>query len=457
MRALPRGVARARTSHRCRGCTPALAGAALLLAFGAACTGEPRAAAAVDDPPAFDSTADVVAVRRGPLRQVLLLSGELRSVGGATITVPDSPQRDPVIRWMIDEGAPVQPGDQLVELDTSEIASQLDSRQISLEEAINELNNRSAEIAGEIAQMELEVERARINLRKAEIDASVPQDLQSQREHQEFQLALEQAQNELAKIEADYEALIEGSEAELDVLRIDVQMAEREVAEVRRALETMVLRAPIAGLAVAADNRREGRKFQVGDATWDNAEIMLIPDLSVMVVDTRMSDVDDGKVTPAMRVLCTLDAYPERQIPGYVRTITPVAVGLNMRSEQRYFRIIVELEESDPEIMRPGMSVKASIVTGARDDALLAPRAALAVSGDPQRARLRDGGEVEVELGPCNAHVCVVESGLEAGDRLAHMPAATLPEGAPDAAELAGGTTRAERGPTTDAATGEAG
>lgn len=418
MRALPCGVARARTAHRSRGCTPALAGAALLLAFGAACAGEPRAAAAVDDPPAFDSSADVVAVRRGPLRQILLLSGELRSVGGASITVPDSPQRDPVIRWMIDEGTPVQPGDRLVELDTSEIASQLDSRQISLEEAINERNNRSAEIAGEIAQMELEVERARINLRKAEIDASVPQDLQSQREYQEFQLALEQAQNELAKIEADYEALIEGSEAELDVLRIDVQIAEREVEEVRRALETMVLRAPIAGLAVAADNRREGRKFQVGDATWDNAEIMLIPDLSVMVVDTRMSDVDDGKVTPAMRVLCTLDAYPERQIPGYVRTITPVAVGLNMRSEQRYFRIIVDLEESDPEIMRPGMSVKVEVVTAARENELLVPRKALEFGPAEVYVTLEGGERRQIELGPCSAHECVVASGLSEGTRL---------------------------------------
>jgi hypothetical protein len=389
---------------------------ALPAATAAGCSG--AGAAAASDRRLAAGGDGVVTVQRGPLRQVLLLTGELSSVGGARIVVPDSPQRDPVIRWMIDEGTPVQPGDQLVELDTSEIASQLDERQISLEEAVNERNNRSAEIAGEIAQMDFEVEQARINLRKAEIDASVPPELQSQREYQEFQLAKEQAQNELDKIEADFAALVEGSEAELDVLRIDVQIAEREVEEVRRALDTMVLRAPRAGIAVAAENRREGRKFQVGDSTWDNAELMIIPDLAAMVVDTRMSDVDDGKVTPGMPVVCTLDAYPERQISGQVRTITPVAQWLNMRSEQRFFRIIVDLEATDAEIMRPGMSVKVEVVTAARDDELLVPRGALEFSPEEVFAVLENGERRRIELGSCSAHECAVVSGLSQGARV---------------------------------------
>ena len=397
-----------------------VAGAAILLTAGAGCSSEP----ATTDPTstgltAIDATADVAVVRRGPLRQVMLLSGELRSVGGADIVVPDSPQRDPVIRWMIEEGTHVEPGDRMVELDTSEIASQLDERQIELEEKINELNERSAEVAGEIAQKEFEVEEARINLRKAEIDASIPQDLQSQREYQEFQLALEQAQSDLAKVENDFTALVEGSEAELDVLGIEVQIEERDVAETRRALDTMELRAPRAGIAVAADNRREGRKFQIGDSTWDSAEIMLIPDLSEMMVDTRMSDVDDGKVTPGMRVVCTLDAYPDRQIGGFVRSITPVAQWLNMRSEQRFFRIMVDLEETDAEIMRPGMSVKVEVVTVVREDELLVPRRALEFGAEEEVfVVLENGDRQRIELGSCGLQECAVRSGLTQGARV---------------------------------------
>jgi hypothetical protein len=386
----------------------------LLPALLVGCAGQPHADTASFD----DIDGDSTVIRRGPLHQTLLLTGELRSVGGAEIVVPDSPQREPVIRWMIEEGTRVEPDDRMVELDTSSIASQLDSRQISLEEAINELNNRAAEIDGERAQSEFEVEQARISLRKAEIDASVPQDLQSLREYQEAQLALEQAQNNLAKVENEYDALVKGSEDELEVMRIEVQMAQRDVAEVQRALETMVLRAPRAGLAVAGDNRREGRKFQVGDTTWVGAELMVIPDLSEMIVDTRMSDVDDGKVTPGMQVWCTLDAYPEHRIEGYVRSITPVAQWLNMRSEQRFFRIIVDLEESDPEIMRPGMSVKVEVVTASSDDELLVPRKALEFGTTEVFAVLENGERRQVELGSCDAQACAVRQGLSEGDRV---------------------------------------
>jgi multidrug resistance efflux pump len=386
----------------------------LLPALVVGCAGQPHADTASFD----DIEGDSAVIRRGPLHQTLLLTGELRSVGGAEIVVPDSPQRDPVIRWMVEEGTRVEPGDRMVELDTSEIASQLDSRQINLEETVNELNNRAAEIDGERAQAEFEVEQARINLRKAEIDASVPQDLQSLREYQEAQLALEQAQNNLAKVENDYGALLKGSEDELEVMRIEVQMAQRDVTEVQRALETMVLRAPRAGIAVAADNRREGRKFQVGDSTWDGAEIMLIPDLSEMIVDTRMSDVDDGKVTPGMQVWCTLDAYPENRIEGFVRSITPVAQWLNMRSEQRFFRIIVDLEESDPEIMRPGMSVKVEVVTASSDDELLVPRKALEFTPSEVFVLLENGERRQIELGSCDTQACAVRQGVSEGDRV---------------------------------------
>jgi len=397
---------------------PATVLACAVLVACAACT----SGAPTPDPPAFQSdsaaSGGLAIVHRGPLRQVLLLSGELRAVSGAKITVPQSRQRDAAIRWMVEEGTYVEEGDQMVELDTSQIATQLDDRQIQLEEAINELNGREAEVAGEVAQKEFEVEQGRINLRKAEIDAEVPEEFQSQREFQEFQLAREEATNALAKVETEFSSLVVGSAAELDVLRIEVQMAEREVAEVEYALETMVLRAPLAGIAVAGDNRREGRKFQVSDTTWVGAEIMAIPDLSVMMVDTRMSDVDDGKVTPGMEVVCTLDAYPETQIRGYVRSITPVAQWLNMRSEQRFFRIVVDLEESDPELMRPGMSVKVEVVTASRDDELLVPRAALEFGPEDVFAVLEGGERRRIELGPCSAHECSVVSGISAGTRV---------------------------------------
>ena len=49
--------------------------------------------------------------------------------------------------------------------------------------------------------------------------------------------------------------------------------------------------------------------------------------------------------------------------------------------------------------------------------ALLAPRAALDIAGEKARANTTSG-VVDVKLGPCDMHRCVVTSGLVEGARL---------------------------------------
>jgi multidrug efflux pump subunit AcrA (membrane-fusion protein) len=88
------------------------------------------------------------------------------------------------------------------------------------------------------------------------------------------------------------------------------------------------------------------------------------------------------------------------------------------RSLRRAYEVKVELDGADAERMRPGMSVKVEVLPPPRENVLLAPRAGLDWSQGAPRALLAAGGEAEVKLGPCNAEVCVVESGVQEGDRL---------------------------------------
>ena len=101
-----------------------------------------------------------------------------------------------------------------------------------------------------------------------------------------------------------------------------------------------------------------------------------------------------------------------------VTEISPVAQEDGEHSIRRAFRVVIVLEDSDPERMRPGMSVRAEIRLPSVENALLVPREALDWSGDTPRALLAGGEETEVELGECSAQDCVVLDGLAEGDRL---------------------------------------
>jgi multidrug efflux pump subunit AcrA (membrane-fusion protein) len=80
--------------------------------------------------------------------------------------------------------------------------------------------------------------------------------------------------------------------------------------------------------------------------------------------------------------------------------------------------VTVALERTDPERMRPGMSVKVAVTARRIEDAILAPRDALDLGTDEPHAVLAGGARVPVVLGPCDALRCVIEAGLEAGQPL---------------------------------------
>jgi multidrug resistance efflux pump len=139
------------------------------------------------------------------------------------------------------------------------------------------------------------------------------------------------------------------------------------------------------------------------------------PELESMQVEADLSDVDDGKVRPGMRVDCYLDAFPGLRYSGRIVEISPVARESRRSPLLRSFPVLIALDHPDPGRMRPGMSVRVEVAGAERPASLLVPRASLDLNGARPRAGLRDGGFAEVTLGPCSASQCVVESGLAEG------------------------------------------
>lgn len=347
-------------------------------------------------------------VRRGDFVAEQLLTGELRSAASELVIVPRLPSWETTIRFMVPDGSVVAEGERLVELDTAEIASELENRITQQQAALNELASKEAEIDGALAERELAVTQAEIALAKAEIEAAKPVDIQARKDYEAAQLALEQARVEHEKALADLAAYRESSRAEIDALRIELSKTEREVQQARQAIETMVLRAPASGIAVATENRREDRKYQEGDTVYVGATVMEIPDLNRMMVEADLSDVDDGQVVAGMTAACIMDAYPDLAYPCVVRSISPVAQEAGRRSLKRAFIARLDLQEVEPELMRPGMSVKVVVRTAERQDVSMAPRTALRFAEDGVFLATGDGERL-VRLGPCNAAECVLE------------------------------------------------
>jgi len=389
-----------------------LVGAATL--SGVACGGAHAERAA----PAGAGPTDDLRVRRGDFVQRFLMTGNLEAVRSDRILVPPNPSWQIQIRWMEEDGARVESGQKVVELDNTALVGELDEKTLAVLQRRDELEQQRAVLAGQEQDKRFQLEQKRVELDKAAIDAAIPESILERRAYQDLQLAHRRAQTEYSKVLDDLDSFRESSEAELAVLEIALVKAEREVGVAERAIETLALRAPRDGLLVISENPREGRKFQVGDTAWIGLTVARLPDLSEMRVEAVLTDVDDGRIKVGDSASCVMDAYPEFPIGCRVTGITPIAQEPERRSLRRSFRVVVELDETYPDRMRPGMSLKVEVEAFRLPDVLLAPRGGLGLDSEPAVAFLRGGDDREVEIGACNALECIVEGGLSEGDGL---------------------------------------
>lgn len=373
---------------------------------------------AVADP---SGSGPVLVVEQGELVAPILLTGELEADSALVLSAPRTETFELSIRWIAEDGAAVAQGERLVEFDDTALLDSISDHEIKVQQADNELTNLRATSAVAVAEKRFAALQAGIEANKAQIDASVPEHILSRLKYSEYQLALGRAALAREVTADDSQVAKRGTALQERVQELAYEKAERKYEAASDEIDSLTISAPQAGVMIVPENPFEGRKLQVGDKVFPGFTVAKLPDLSKMIVRAVLSDVDDGRVHPGMKVDCVLDAYPDRVFPGLVRSISPVARESERSSTRRFFSVVIELDETDESIMRPGLSVKADVL-GLRREGLLVPRAALQRTDQGVVAYDESGDPIAVQIGACNAHHCELLGGLDEGTKLSVAP-----------------------------------
>jgi HlyD family secretion protein len=202
-----------------------------------------------------------------------------------------------------------------------------------------------------------------------------------------------------------------------------IEEASSKLALARQQLARTEVRADVPGIVVYRDVffGSEQRKPQVGDQVWANQPLLILPDISRMVVETRVRETDIHKVERNQSVVIRVPAYPELRLSGQVTLVGTLAQEERERRGAKFFQVTVLVNESEPRL-RPGMTARVEVQVEERARALFVPVEAVfekdgrSICYALERGRLRPR---EVVLGPSNQDFVVVEKGLRRGDRVA--------------------------------------
>jgi RND family efflux transporter MFP subunit len=311
-------------------------------------------------------------------------------------------------RVLVDEGDSVTAGQVMAVLDQSVLEAQLRE-----------------------AEAELQAERARVQQQEASLAQAEARLAEAQTNLQRFESLSSEGAVSTQDLDTRSTAAataredVRVAQANVNSALADVQSQEARIQQLRTQLEQTLVKAPADGLVAE-------RMARVGDVTSGGTTLFTIIrdrllELQVNIPETQLPDIRVGSA-----VTITSDADERIQVQGRVRDISPL-----IDSATREAIVSIDLPPSD--VLRPGMFLRASIITSSSEGLTIPADAVIPQSGGDARVyRVVDGDRVEavtVTLGdlldssdPDLARIEVL-SGLSQGDRIVVDGAGYLNDG----------------------------
>jgi len=258
------------------------------------------------------------------------------------------------------------------------------------------------------------------------------------------QADLETAQAQLAEAQREWERVKDGtSPAELALLEAQLEDAERVAARVKdgpdpeevtaaqarvaaaqAAISQASLRASFAGIITQVENKP-------GDQATPGALAFRLDDLSRLLVDVQVSEVDINRIQPGQPVSLVFDAILNQEYQGKVSQVAPVGTTSQGVVD---FTVTVELTGADMAV-KPGMTAAVNIVVNQLEDVLLVPNRAVRVREGQRVVYVQRGGmpePVEIELGASSEESSQVVGGaLQEGDLIVLNPPTAFEQNGP--------------------------
>lgn len=339
-------------------------------------------------PPQY-KTANVL---RGDIESVVSATGAVRAV---TLVPIGSQVSGRIKEILADYNSLVKKGQRIATIEPDVFQARVDVGRAELEATKVAAATAQAQLESKRAQvknMQSKLEEARASLEKFELAVEDAVKNQKRREQLFLKRMISESDLDSGAVARDSalaqkrEALasVASNEAQLDVTRLDVNVAETHhrasLAQIQRAeaslksaeidLSHTVIYSPVDGIVISRD-------VDVGQTVAASLQAPLLftiaEDLSLMQVITSVDEADIGGIQEYQKATFTVDAYPNRAFEGKVVQVRNVP-----REAQNVvtYDVVIEVPNSDFKL-KPGMTANVSIIKASRQGAIKVPAAAI--------------------------------------------------------------------------------
>ena len=308
------------------------------------------------------------------------------------------------ITWLAPEGSTVVEGDPVIKFDASKQTAEVTDHQSEFKIKKSALERAKKEYTIQEKQLRLNLEKARRNY--------------DEKKHDAPRIARE-AEMEKELAELNFDAKLDQLKGDVEKAEVEVQRAQDNLDQAQRELDQMTVTAPIPGLVVYLEIWKGSgmSKVQEGDSPWPGMGLVKLPDLSEMIVNTAVSEVDANKVDSAQEVVVVLDALPDKEYSGVVAKKGTLARKKEHGSKINVFDVEVAILDHDDNL-KPGMSASCDIIIDRLPDVVSVPLEAVFEDQGQTVVYLANKKKREIEVGRRNDVAIEVTSGLDGDEEI---------------------------------------
>lgn len=273
---------------------------------------------------------------------------------------------------------------------------------------------------------EIDAQRSQVELESAQLEEKIFDEYTQPMTLKEKSQAVEDAQLLLESATKRAESTLHQKQVALEQNTKRLELQKEQLQKTKDEIAKHTITAPIPGIVLYGDPTEPWYRenIRLGGDVWGNMILFTMPDLRVMQVRLKIHEADVNKLAEHQKAKVTMDTYPGHVLDGEVTRIATIATGTDRwgsDTEVKKFDVEITLSGDDQLKLKPGVSAKAEIYIGRRDDVVQVPLQAVFQEEGGHWCWVTDGGapkRVAVTPGASNDHYIEIVSGLEPGQEV---------------------------------------
>ncbi|KPK92774.1 hypothetical protein AMJ80_06375 [bacterium SM23_31] len=335
---------------------------------------------------------------------------------------------------LVPEDEFVEKGDFLVQVDGSDLEDRISNYELTLTTKYQELEVLLAQQRTDSVRRENQLKTIQLNL---ELNKAtfLKSKFEQENKRREMEISMQLAELRLLDKIDEIESKKLENIAKLNTIYDEVRRYEKYVSDYTKRLEETIIYAPVSGMVVYKEARLRTdtgaastkEKIRLGVSVYYREPLMELTDLSEMLVETAVNEIEVGKIKRENEVIIKIDKN-KKVYYGTISRIATIAekVYIDPTNREKFrnlytIEILVKNTEENTENngrLKPGMSATCRIITDRVPDAVYVPIQSVFEVENETYVYVKDGETYEktpVVIGIKNNDYVVVEEGLEPG------------------------------------------